>query len=329
MTQPSPPSATQLKQQRPEFMLDAWDFATHPAQPLTADFHQAQQRWFHLQRDVPGLAAWLAQANIPEPLIDAVLMEDTRPRFERLNDGFLLILRSVNLGEGEQPEDMLSIRILYYNGNLYSFRRRKIKAVHIIQERLAQQLGPESLHDFLVMLIEEMNNRVEELIDTIEEQLEAIETNDQAATAQRQQQLTALHRRMLRLLRFIRPQLAALERLSADGQKWMEAELLQWLGNERDSCHRVLEDLEMLLEQVWMLREHLQQEVAEKMNRNTYWLSMVAGVFLPISFLTGLFGINIGGMPGVDDERAFWIFCAALSVIAVVEYLLLRRLRFW
>ena len=65
------------------------------------------------------------------------------------------------------------------------------------------------------------------------------------------------------------------------------------------------------------------------MNRNTYWLSMVAGVFLPISFLTGLFGINIGGMPGVDDERAFWIFCAALSVIAVVEYLLLRRLRFW
>lgn len=315
--------------QRPAFMLDAWDFAKHPAQALVSDFHHAQQRWFHLQRDVAGLAQWLGQAQIPEPLIDAVLMEDTRPRFERLSDGFLLILRSVNLADGEQPEDMLSIRLLYYQGNLYSFRRRKIKAVHIIQERLQAGMGPESLPDFLVMLIEEMNNRVEELIDTIEEQLEAIENNDQASTATRQHQLTDLHRRMLRLLRFIRPQLAALERLSADGQKWMDTELLQWLGNERDSCHRVLENLEMLLEQVWMLREHLQQEVAEKMNRNTYWLSMVAGVFLPISFLTGLFGINIGGMPGVDDERAFWIFCAALGAIAVVEYLLLRRLRFW
>lgn len=310
-------------------MLDAWDFAQHPAQAIASDFHHGQQRWFHLQRDITGLAQWLGQAQIPEPLIDAVLMEDTRPRFERLNDGFLLILRSVNLAEGEQPEDMLSIRILYYKGNLYSFRRRKIKAVHIIQERLQSGVGPESLPDFLVMLIEEMNNRVEELIDTIEGLLEGIENNDQATTAQRQYQLTNLHRRMLRLLRFIRPQLAALERLSVDGQKWMEAELLQWLGNERDSCHRVLEDLEMLLEQVWMLREHLQQEVAEKMNRNTYWLSMVAGVFLPISFLTGLFGINIGGMPGVDDERAFWIFCAALSAIAVIEYILLRRLRFW
>ncbi len=315
--------------QRPAFMLDAWDFAQHPAQALSDDFYHGQHRWFHLQRDMAGLAEWLRQAQIPAPVIDAVLMEDTRPRFERLSDGFFLILRSVNLGDGEQPEDMLSIRILFYQGNLYSFRRRQIKAVHIIQQRLQQQAGPESLPDFLVMMIEEMNNRVEELIDTIEEQLEGIETNDQATTAQRQHKLTDLHRRMLRLLRFIRPQLAALERLNADGQKWMDAELLQWLGNERDSCHRVLENLEMLVEQVWMLREHLQQEVAEKMNRNTYWLSMVAGVFLPISFLTGLFGINIGGMPGIDDERAFWIFCAALSGIALVEYLLLRRLRFW
>ena len=319
----------QLAQQRPSFMLDAWDFSQQPAQAMVADFHQGQHHWFHLQRDVAGLAQWLEQEQIPAPLIDAVLMEDTRPRFERVSDGFLLILRSVNLAEGEQPEDMLSIRLLYYHGNLYSFRRRKIKAVHIIQERLQAGIGPESLPDFLVMLIEEMNNRVEELIDSIEEQLEGIENDDHASTAVRQHQLTALHRRMLRLLRFVRPQLAALERLSADGQKWMDANLLQWLGNERDSCHRVLENLEMLLEQVWMLREHLQQEVAEKMNRNTYWLSMVAGVFLPISFLTGLFGINIAGMPGIDDDRAFWIFCAALTGIAVVEYLLLRRLRFW
>lgn len=315
--------------QRPPFMLDAWDFNHHPAQALAGDSHQGQHHWYHLQRDIAGLAEWLEQAQIPAPLIDAVLMEDTRPRFERLNDGFLLILRSVNMAEGEQPEDMLSIRILYYQGNLYSFRRRKIKAVHIIQERLQAGIGPESLPDFLVMLIEEMNNRVEELIDSIEEQLEGIESDEQASTAKRQHQLTDLHRRMLRLLRFIRPQLAALERLSADGQKWMDLNLLQWLGNERDSCHRVLENLEMLLEQVWMIREHLQQEVAEKMNRNTYWLSMVAGVFLPISFLTGLFGINIAGMPGIDDDRAFWIFCAALTGIAVVEYLLLRRLRFW
>ncbi|MBY6063553.1 CorA family divalent cation transporter [Pseudidiomarina sediminum] len=319
-----------MTQPRPEFVIDSWDLSTHPAQPLSADLQHAEHRWFHIQRNLPGIEQWLASNGIPAPLIDAVLEEDTRPRFERNADGFLLILRGVNLTEGERPEDMLSLRILYYKGAIYSFRKRPVKSVGVIRERLNQQQGPESLHDLLINLIEEMNNRLEELLDVIEAEMEQLEDDEVAATtAERQRQLTQLHRRMLRLVRFVRPQLTAIERLAADAAKWLEPENVQWLINERDAVQRELESLEMLLEQVWMLREHLQQEVAEKMNRNTYWLSVIAGVFLPISFLTGVFGINIGGMPGVESEGAFWVFCIALGAIAVVEFLLLRRLRFW
>ena len=320
---------TKQELQRPEFIIDSWDFSQHPALPIEDDFHQRQQSWFHFQRNLPGLAEWLSQSGIPEPVIEAVLEEDTRPRFDRLADGFLLILRGVNLAEGEQAEDLISLRILYFKGNLYSFRRRPVASVRLIQRLLEQQQGPESLPDFIVQLVDEMTNKIELLQDQIEAEMELLEDDEVGSTAIRQRSLTALHRRLLRLTRFVRPQLTALDKLAADGPKWFDAEWVQWLLNERDNTHRELENMEMLLEQVWMLREHLQQDLAEKMNRNTYWLSMVAGVFLPISFLTGLFGINIGGMPGVDDGSAFWIFSAALLVIAVIEFLLLRRLRFW
>ena len=318
-----------MSQQRPEFIIDSWDFSQHPALSISSELHDRQQCWYHIQRDLPGIADWLTASGIPDPLIDAVLEEDTRPRFERTNEGFLLILRGVNLAEGERPEDMLSLRVLFYKGNIYSFRKRPIRSVGVIRERLQKQDGPESLQDFLVMLIEEMNNRLEELLDQIEVQMEQLEDDDIGTTSERQRKLTELHRRMLRLTRFVRPQLTAIERFGSEAHKWLDAENVQWLVNERDAIQRELESLEMLLEQVWMLREHLQQEVAEKMNRNTYWLSVIAGVFLPISFLTGVFGINIGGMPGVENADAFWIFCGALAIIAVVEFLLLRRLRFW
>lgn len=314
---------------RPEFMIDSWDFSQHPAQPIHDNFHNRQQSWFHFQRNIAGLADWLLDSGIPEPIIDAVLEEDTRPRFDRLNDGFLLILRGVNLAESDQPEDMVSLRILYFKGNLYSFRRRPVRAVQLIQKTLEAQQGPQSLPDFILHLVDEMTNKIEQLQDDIEAEMEALEDDTQGTTSERQSALTQLHRRLLRLTRFVRPQLTALDKLAADSSKWFDADWTQWLLNERDNTHRELENMEMLLEQVWMLREHLQQDLAEKMNRNTYWLSMVAGVFLPISFLTGLFGINIGGMPGVDDGNAFWVFSAALLVIAVVEFLLLRRLRFW
>lgn len=312
-----------------DFLIDAWDFSQHPAKQNLSPSGSAGHTWFHFQRDADGLAQWLTDAGIPEPLIDAVLEEDTRPRFQRLPDGFMLLLRGVNLNTGEQPEDMLSLRLLYYKGALYSFRKRQFLSVVKLQEQLQQQTGPESLHDFIVALIEQLNLRIEDVVSSADQQLEVIETQGFDNTASVQLKLTALHRRLLRLNRFIRPQLAALEKLSTEAEKIMTPELHQWLINERDTTQRLFEQIDLMLEQVWMQREQLQQAIAEKMNRNTYWLSVIAGVFLPLSFLTGVFGINIGGMPGVENEDAFTIFCGALLIIAVVEFLLLRRLRFW
>src|SRR5690554_236624 len=164
---------------RPEFMIDSWDFSQHPAQPIDAQFHTRTNSWFHFQRNLPGLHAWLEQSGIPEPVIEAVLEEDTRPRFDRLNDGFLLILRGVNLAEGDQPEDMVSLRILYFKGNLYSFRRRPVTAVRLIQRMLEQQQGPTSLPDFILHLVDEMTNNIELLQDNIEVEMERLEDDDQ------------------------------------------------------------------------------------------------------------------------------------------------------
>ncbi len=63
------------------------------------------------------------------------------------------------------------------------------------------------------------------------------------------------------------------------------------------------------------------------MNRTMYALTVVAAILLPPSLVAGLFGINVGGMPGVDNGNAFWIVVAAIAVLAVVEYICLRKLR--
>ncbi len=314
-----------------KFLIDAWDFNQHPAQAITNDDTVKSRPgcWFHFQRDVEGINEWLKAADIPEPIIDAMLEEDTRPRFQRLKDGFVMLLRGVNLNEGAQPEDMMSLRILYYKETVYTFRKHHFKAVAHIRDDLQNQQGPESLNDFLVHLVEQLNQKIEDVIDDIELNVEQMETEGFDNTAEQQKKLTVMHRRLLRLNRFIRPQLAALDKFTSESEKWVDAELHQWLLNERDTTQRLLEQIDLMLEQVWMQREQIQQAVAEKMNRNTYWLSVIAGVFLPLSFLTGVFGINIGGMPGVENTSAFEIFCWILLGIAVVEFLLLRRLRFW
>ncbi len=77
-----------------------------------------------------------------------------------------------------------------------------------------------------------------------------------------------------------------------------------------------------------MLQEQVIEERAEVMNQRLFVLSILPAVFLPISFVTGLFGVNVGGMPGVQRAGAFAILVGALAV-ATILMLAIFRWRRW
>ena len=61
-------------------------------------------------------------------------------------------------------------------------------------------------------------------------------------------------------------------------------------------------------ERAAVIQEELAGRLAEQMNKRMYMLSMVAAVFLPLGFLTGLLGINFGGIPGAGNPLGFeWV----------------------
>lgn len=64
------------------------------------------------------------------------------------------------------------------------------------------------------------------------------------------------------------------------------------------------------------------------MNNRMFVLSIVAAVFLPLGFLTGLLGINVGGIPGADYEAAFYIFTVILVGIVAIQLWFFRK-RHW
>jgi zinc transporter len=63
----------------------------------------------------------------------------------------------------------------------------------------------------------------------------------------------------------------------------------------------------------------------DRLNRIADLFSVAATIFLPLSFLTGLMGINIGGMPGIEHQWAFWLFTAMCIGLVVVQIALFRK----
>jgi len=70
------------------------------------------------------------------------------------------------------------------------------------------------------------------------------------------------------------------------------------LWGDNDRLIRHIEDLDAVRERAAVTQEELLSRLSEQMNIRMYVLSMVATIFLPLGFLTGLLGINVGGIPG-------------------------------
>ncbi|MBU0726900.1 MAG: zinc transporter ZntB [Alphaproteobacteria bacterium] len=283
--------------------------------------------WLHLERSVAGLDDWLQTvAGLPRAAIGALLAEDTRPRCDSWPAGLLLNLRGVNMNPGAAPEDTLSVRIWATDRLIITLRLKPIIAVRSLHQRLTEANGPHDIAEFMARLAVGLTDLMAPVLDGMEEELDRMEEVAEADHTQiRIDALTDLRSKASLLRRFLAPQQAAVARLTTSTEVWLTDSARLSLRQTSDDVTRYVEDLDALRERAAILKDAITQKQAERANRTMYVLTIVAGVFLPLGFLTGLLGINVGGMPGVDSANAFWIVCALLVVIVIGEWLFLKR----
>ena len=75
------------------------------------------------------------------------------------------------------------------------------------------------------------------------------------------------------------------------------------------------------------MQDELTNRLSEQMNRTMYLLTIVASIFLPLGFITGLLGVNVGGIPGTEEPMGFLALCGLLLLLGLVEYWLFKRLK--
>jgi zinc transporter len=64
------------------------------------------------------------------------------------------------------------------------------------------------------------------------------------------------------------------------------------------------------------------------LNQRVYVLTLLSGIMLPLTFLTGLLGVKLDGIPGATNQRwAFTTFCGTLALVGFIQFLIFRRWR--
>ncbi|WP_322866529.1 zinc transporter ZntB [Aquicoccus sp. G2-2] len=283
--------------------------------------------WVQLLGEPEAVDGWLVRAGLDPLSVAALTVEEARPRCTVHEGNILMNLRGVNLSPGAEPEDMVSIRFYLSDRLVVSLQRRRLYAVQDTQGEAITGSAADSPGELVARIALRLADRAEPVVMALNERIDDLEDAvlDETDTPARAD-LANIRRMAIMLRRFMAPQRDALSTLDIEEAGWLHRSSRGRLREATERMTRLSEELDSIRDRAQVVRDQIVDMRAEAMNRQMLVLSVVAALFLPLGLITGLLGINVGGIPGEEVGWAFWAVCGLLLVAAAGQLWLFRRM---
>jgi magnesium transporter len=258
-------------------------------------------------------------------LIEDVLNTDHRPKFEHHGDHLFLTLKMLELGE---EGDITSEQISLVLGASYvlSFQERKGDVFDPIRTRLRNKkglirtLGPDYLFyalldavvDHYFLVIDHMDSHIENLDASIINDPESVEPHD----------IRALKKETVQLRKSIAPAREAVGTLLNSEAELISDRTSRYLRDVHDHTVAVVSSLETQRELSSDLLDSYMSLLSVRMNSIMKVLTIIASIFIPLTFIAGVYGMNFEHMPELTKP---WAYPAALllmlfTALAMIVY---------
>lgn len=280
--------------------------------------------WIHLHGTDESCDAWLSlQGDIPAAARSALTAVETRPRCEPMGDGALVNLRGPGDAVMDSAEPLVAIRIWMVRGRVVSVTRRALDAIEPLCAAVAagKVTDPGELVATLAAAISrQLDGVVADVGDRLDDLEEALAREE---TADLRRSTNAIRAQAISFRRFVAPERIALTTLSELPCDWLDDHDRTDLKEAANRFARMAEELDAIRERAALVSDQLIEVRAEILERRSFLLSIVALIFLPLTFFTGLLGINVQGIWYADHPFAFngvLIVCAVIAAVLAAYF---------
>lgn len=297
---------------------------------FSPEFQAASGYWVHFLVEHPQLHTWLKeQSAVDKLLVEAMLSHKVRPRLVEHKDSALLILRVADTLEASEHEELRSLRIYTDANRVIS---TSLYPLPVIQELILEWKGKTcknlQLTDLFIDLIVRSIKGVEAILEDVEDRTDLFEKRVLGVEKNpEEEEIASLAIDTLQLRRYLSPQREVLSKLKESEVPWLEGGKKRRVRESYERVCRQLDEVEVLRDRTKIIRDRISSYIAEQVSYRLYIFSVIAAIFLPLSFLTGLLGVNLNGIPGAHQEWGFFAFCGLLTILSFFMFLAFRRLR--
>lgn len=258
--------------------------------------------------------------------IHSLILEDIadvnqRPKYEEYEKGNFISIKALSFNKEKVKVKTAQISIYFNQGLLISFQEEETDVFASVRQRLQldrgriRQRGADylayALIDNLVDHYYQIINDIEEAIELLEDQLLSQPGNNLKG------QIHHLKKELLIIRKSISPLREAINQFVKSDSPFIEERTAIFVRDIYDHTIQVMDMIETYRDMLNGLQDLYLSEISFKMNQVMQVLAVVTTIFVPISFLAGLYGMNFKNIPELQTKNGYFILLAVMLVIVL------------
>jgi magnesium transporter len=177
----------------------------------------------------------------------------------------------------------------------------------------------DAIVDHYITVIEAFGDKIEDL--------EASIFQNDTNVSETPNHIQVLKREILKIRRSILPFREVVNRLEKIESDIIDPRTHSYLKDLYDHIVHVSESIELYREMIWGLMDMHMNIMSNKMNEVMKVLTIIATIFIPLTFMAGIYGMNFDNIPELHYEYGYHIFWGVLIIIFIFMLLFFRRKR--
>jgi magnesium transporter len=259
--------------------------------------------------------------NLHPLLQEDIVSTYQRPKLDEYEDYLFLVFKMLHYNENGQFVNE-HVSLIIGKNYLTTFQESDGDVFDGVRDRLANGKGRvrNAGADYLMFsLLDAVVDNYFTVIETLSIKIEAIEDQlfDDEVEDDIIQDIQTLKKEIIRIRRAVVPLREVINKLEKTDTELIEAKTQNYIRDLYDHIIQVTESVDIYREMIWGLMDMYMTTISNKMNEVMKVLTIMASIFIPLTFIAGIYGMNFENIPELHTKNGYFYLWGVMIAIFV------------
>lgn len=262
-------------------------------------------------------------------ILEDIVNTSQRPKIDLYEDYIFVSLKMIYYDKDESIV-IEQVSLILGDNYVLSFQETEGDVFESLRKRMTNVKGRlrtlgtdylfytliDSVVDHYYKVTETMSNKIEDMEDDL------FLGHTSTITTQ---QIQSLKKELLRIRRSISPLREIINRIEISDHKLIDKKNLQYFMDVYDHIIQLSESVDIYREMIWGLMDMYMTSISNKMNEVMKVLTIIATIFIPLTFITGIYGMNFNNMPELRYQNGYYAVLGLMVLVFIIMIVYFKR----